>query len=161
MSDPIWRGANISGTTFDKPWKWLLLPGVIIQWFQYMFPGRGFRRVVSDIAKMNREIKTPSPLRGPPKSGTAQHFSLSQKSPEVPHALSCTASYALFHACLGRTCKDTVDGQLRPQQRRSLGYEQACRANRRSDFLLDVRDLRRRAIEFEHRGLASPARARA
>lgn len=48
MSDPIWRGANISGTTFDRPWKWLLLPGVIIQWFQYMFPGRGFRRVVSD-----------------------------------------------------------------------------------------------------------------
>lgn len=58
MSDPIWRGANISGTTFDRPWKWLLLPGLIIQWFQYMFPGRGFRRVVSDTRTARSPLMT-------------------------------------------------------------------------------------------------------
>lgn len=58
MSDPIWRGTNISGTTFDKPWKWLLLPGVIIQWFQYMFPGRGFRRIVSDTRTARSPLMT-------------------------------------------------------------------------------------------------------
>jgi hypothetical protein len=58
MSDPIWRGANISGTTFDRPWKWLLLPGAIIQWFQYMFPGRGFRRVASDTRTARSSLMT-------------------------------------------------------------------------------------------------------
>jgi hypothetical protein len=54
----IWRGANTSGTTFDKPWKWLLLPGVIIQWLQYMFPGKGFRRVVSDTRTARSPLMT-------------------------------------------------------------------------------------------------------
>jgi hypothetical protein len=32
----------------DRPWKWVLLPGIVIQWFLYMFPSGGFGRVVSD-----------------------------------------------------------------------------------------------------------------
>lgn len=37
-----------SGVEFDSAWKWLLLPGVIIQWFLYMFPTGGFAKVVTD-----------------------------------------------------------------------------------------------------------------
>lgn len=29
---------NLSGIKFDRPIKWLLLPGVVIQWLMYMFP---------------------------------------------------------------------------------------------------------------------------
>ena len=33
---------NLSGISFDSPWKFVLIPGVIIQWCMYMSPGRGF-----------------------------------------------------------------------------------------------------------------------
>jgi hypothetical protein len=54
----IWRGANTSRTAFDKPWKWLLLPGVIIQWFLYMYPGRGLHRIVSDTRTARSPLMT-------------------------------------------------------------------------------------------------------
>lgn len=44
----FWQNENTSGFTFDRPWKWAMLPGVIIQWFLYMFPSGSFGRVVSD-----------------------------------------------------------------------------------------------------------------
>ncbi len=55
---PIWQGQNTSGTTIDKPWKWLLAPGIVIQWFLYMFPGRGFGRVVSDTRTSRSQLMT-------------------------------------------------------------------------------------------------------
>jgi hypothetical protein len=58
MNNSIWRGSNTSGTTFDKPWKWLLLPGVVIQWFLYMFPGGGFGRVVSNTRTARSPLMT-------------------------------------------------------------------------------------------------------
>lgn len=48
MRRGIWGSENKSGVKFDRPVMWLLLPGVIIQWFLYMFPSGGFGRVVSD-----------------------------------------------------------------------------------------------------------------
>lgn len=45
----LWKAAsrefrrdNLPGITFDKPWKYVLLPGVVAQWWMYMNPGRGF-----------------------------------------------------------------------------------------------------------------------
>jgi len=32
---------NLPRIVFDRPVKWLLLPGVLIQWLYYMFPARG------------------------------------------------------------------------------------------------------------------------
>lgn len=51
----IWRRENMSGTTFDSPWKWLLLPGVIIQWFIYMFPRGG----IGSVAESTRHSRSP------------------------------------------------------------------------------------------------------
>jgi hypothetical protein len=48
MVKSIWSQENKSGVRFDRPIMWLLLPGVIIQWFLYTFPGGGFGRVVRD-----------------------------------------------------------------------------------------------------------------
>lgn len=48
MRRGMWGSENKSGVKFDRPVMWLLLPGVIIQWFLYMFPSGGFGRVVSD-----------------------------------------------------------------------------------------------------------------
>jgi hypothetical protein len=44
----FWQNENTSGFEFDRPWKWAMLPGVVVQWFLYMFPSGSFRRVVSD-----------------------------------------------------------------------------------------------------------------
>lgn len=48
VSPGIWGRENTPRVAFDRPWKWLLLPGVVIQWFMYMFPTGGFAKVVSD-----------------------------------------------------------------------------------------------------------------
>jgi hypothetical protein len=48
MRPGILKRENKSGVEFDSAWKWLLLPGVIIQWFLYMFPAGGFAKVVTD-----------------------------------------------------------------------------------------------------------------
>lgn len=48
MSRGFWGRENKPRVEFDRPWKWLLLPGVIVQWFLYMFPTGGFAKVVSD-----------------------------------------------------------------------------------------------------------------
>jgi hypothetical protein len=33
---------NLSGVSFNSPWKFVLIPGAVIQWWLYMHPGRGF-----------------------------------------------------------------------------------------------------------------------
>ena len=45
----LWKAAsrefrrdNLPGISFDKPWKYVLFPGVVVQWWMYMNPGRGF-----------------------------------------------------------------------------------------------------------------------
>jgi hypothetical protein len=48
MQRGFWRSENKSGVRLDRRMTWLLLPGVIIQWFLYMFPSGGFGRVASD-----------------------------------------------------------------------------------------------------------------
>jgi hypothetical protein len=48
MKHGIWARENKPGVTFDSAWKWLLLPGVIVQWFLYTFPTGGIARVVTD-----------------------------------------------------------------------------------------------------------------
>ena len=48
MQRGLWQRENKSGLVFDTAWKWLLLPGLVIQWFLYMFPSGGFGKVVSD-----------------------------------------------------------------------------------------------------------------
>jgi hypothetical protein len=44
----LWEQENKARVTFDSFWKWLLLPGLIIQWFLYMFPTGGYGRIVSE-----------------------------------------------------------------------------------------------------------------
>lgn len=44
----VWRRENKPGVEFDRAWKWLLLPGVVTQWFLYTFPTGGFAKVVTD-----------------------------------------------------------------------------------------------------------------
>jgi hypothetical protein len=48
MANGVWRRENKPGIEFDRPLMWLLLPGVVIQWFLYMFPSGGLGRVASD-----------------------------------------------------------------------------------------------------------------
>lgn len=44
----IWKRENKPRVEFDRAWKWLLLPGVITQWFLYTFPTGNFSKVVTD-----------------------------------------------------------------------------------------------------------------
>jgi hypothetical protein len=46
---------NIPGIILDRPWKFLLIPGVVIQWFMYMNPQRGFQ----GIARTSRRARSP------------------------------------------------------------------------------------------------------
>lgn len=46
---------NIPGIELDRAWKYLLVPGVVIQWFIYMNPRRGFQGV----AKSSRRARSP------------------------------------------------------------------------------------------------------
>jgi hypothetical protein len=48
VSRGIWSRENKPRVAFDRPWKWLLLSGVVVQWIMYMFPAGGFAKVVSD-----------------------------------------------------------------------------------------------------------------
>jgi hypothetical protein len=48
MKRGLWRRENPSGVPFESAWEWLLLPGLVVQWFLYMFPTGGFAKVVSD-----------------------------------------------------------------------------------------------------------------
>lgn len=36
------RRDNLPGISLDKPWKYVLIPGVVLQWWMYMNPRRGF-----------------------------------------------------------------------------------------------------------------------
>lgn len=40
------RRDNLPGISLDKPWKYVLIPGVVLQWWMYMNPGRGFHGLV-------------------------------------------------------------------------------------------------------------------
>lgn len=46
---------NIPGIMLDRPWKYFLIPGVVIQWFMYMNPRRGFQGV----ARSSRRARSP------------------------------------------------------------------------------------------------------
>ena len=46
---------NIPGMVLDRPWKFLLVPGVVIQWFMYMNPQRG----MSGVARTSRRARIP------------------------------------------------------------------------------------------------------
>jgi hypothetical protein len=46
---------NIPGFVFDRTWKALLIPGVVIQWFMYMNPQRG----MSGVAGTSRRARSP------------------------------------------------------------------------------------------------------
>jgi hypothetical protein len=48
MTRGFWQRENKPGVPVNNAWKWLLLPGLVIQWFLYMFPSGGFSKVVSD-----------------------------------------------------------------------------------------------------------------
>ncbi|MHC1946097.1 hypothetical protein IF803_17085 [Bradyrhizobium sp. UFLA06-06] len=48
MPQGIWTRENKPRLEFDRAWKWLLLPGVVIQWFLYTFPSGSFAKVVTD-----------------------------------------------------------------------------------------------------------------
>lgn len=54
----IWQKENTSGMSIDRPWKWVLLPGIVIQWFLYMFPSGGFQGVVSDTRSARSHLMT-------------------------------------------------------------------------------------------------------
>ena len=48
MIQRIWARENKPQVEFDRGWKWLLLPGVVAQWFLYTFPTGSFAKVVTD-----------------------------------------------------------------------------------------------------------------
>jgi len=50
-----WDQDNFVGVKFDKRWKWLLLPGVVMLWVQYMFPSGG----MSAVASTSRRVRSP------------------------------------------------------------------------------------------------------
>ena len=54
----IWQRENPSAFVFDRPWKWICLPGVAVQWVLYMFPSGRFARVVSDTRVSHSELMT-------------------------------------------------------------------------------------------------------
>lgn len=53
-----WSRENLAGVKFDRPWKWLLLPGVIILWFSYMFPNSGVASTVASTRHARSPIMT-------------------------------------------------------------------------------------------------------
>lgn len=50
-----WERENIPGVKFDRPWKWVLVPGFVIQWIMYMFPEGGYASVRS----LTRQSRSP------------------------------------------------------------------------------------------------------
>lgn len=52
------RRDNIPDFKLDKPWKFLLLPGAIYQWWIYMNPGRGFRGVAASTRAARSPLMT-------------------------------------------------------------------------------------------------------
>jgi hypothetical protein len=49
----LWKSAsrefrrdNLPGISLDKPWKFVLIPGIVLQWWMYMNPRRGFHGLV-------------------------------------------------------------------------------------------------------------------
>ncbi|WP_128928757.1 hypothetical protein [Bradyrhizobium guangxiense] len=58
MAQGVWRRENKPGVEFDRAWKWLLLPGVVAQWFLYTFPTGSFAKVVTDTRVARSPIMT-------------------------------------------------------------------------------------------------------
>jgi hypothetical protein len=49
---------NIPRISMDSPWRLILLPGVIIQWFVYMNPGKGMRGVAASTRAARSPLMT-------------------------------------------------------------------------------------------------------
>ncbi|MCK1354643.1 hypothetical protein IVB56_27240 [Bradyrhizobium sp. CW7] len=54
----LWTRENIAGLKLDRPWKYLLIPGAVVQWFIYMFPSGAFSSVVSETRHARSPIMT-------------------------------------------------------------------------------------------------------
>lgn len=53
-----WRRENLSGIRFDRPWKRLLLPGLVIQWLIYMFPSGRYASILSETRHARSPLMT-------------------------------------------------------------------------------------------------------
>jgi hypothetical protein len=53
-----WDRENLPEIKMDRWWKWLLLPGVVILWFGYMFPDSGVRGAVVSAKQARSPIMT-------------------------------------------------------------------------------------------------------
>jgi hypothetical protein len=54
----LWSRENIAGLKLDRPWKYLLIPGAVVQWFIYMFPSGKFNSVVSETRQARSPVMT-------------------------------------------------------------------------------------------------------
>ena len=46
---------DLSGFKLDRPWKYLLIPGVVVLWLRYMFPQGGW----VGVARTGRQARSP------------------------------------------------------------------------------------------------------
>lgn len=53
-----WEKENIPRLRIDRPWKYVLIPGLVIQWFMYMFPSGKYASVVSSTRISRSQIGT-------------------------------------------------------------------------------------------------------
>lgn len=53
-----WDRENLPELKLDRWWKWVLLPGVVILWFGYMFPDSGVRGAVVSARRARSPIMT-------------------------------------------------------------------------------------------------------
>jgi hypothetical protein len=53
-----WSRENIAGLKLDRPWKFFLVPGAVIQWFIYIFPSGTFSSVLSETRQARSPIMT-------------------------------------------------------------------------------------------------------
>lgn len=53
-----WSKENLLGIKFDRPWKWLLMPGVVLLWLSYMFPRSGISATVASSRHARSPIMT-------------------------------------------------------------------------------------------------------
>lgn len=53
-----WRRENLPGIRLDRPWKRLLLPGLVIQWLIYMFPSGRYGSILSETRQARSPLMT-------------------------------------------------------------------------------------------------------
>lgn len=54
----LWQAENTSGFEFDQPWKWLMLPGVVIQWITYIFPSGSYGSSLASTRAARSQLMT-------------------------------------------------------------------------------------------------------